>query len=85
MKDRERYIYIMNTSINQGLDYLHKSAIGSHGNLKSSCCLVDARWVLKISGVGHEALRPENNICDDEGNYERYKGKRYCCMVGSIL
>lgn len=38
--------------------YLHDSRIGSHGNLKSSNCLVDSRWVLQISDYGlHEFKR----------------------------
>ena len=32
--------------------YLHSSGLGSHGRLKSTNCLVDSRWVLKITDYG---------------------------------
>ena len=32
--------------------FLHDSPIRSHGNLKTSNCLVNSRWVLKISDFG---------------------------------
>jgi len=36
----------------QGMIFLHDSPIRSHGNLKTSNCLVNSRWVLKISDFG---------------------------------
>ena len=36
----------------QGMIYLHESPIGYHSNLKTANCLVDSRWVLKISDFG---------------------------------
>ena len=37
--------------------YLHSSSIGSHGNLKSSNCLVDSRFICKITDFGLLTLR----------------------------
>ena len=35
----------------QGIQYVHASALGAHGDLRSSKCLVDGRWRLKIGGL----------------------------------
>ena len=32
--------------------FLHSTEIHTHGNLKSSNCLVDSRWVVKICDFG---------------------------------
>jgi len=37
--------------------YLHSTDIKSHGNLKSSNCVIDSRWVLKISDFGLNTFR----------------------------
>ena len=39
-----------------GLNYLHHSDLHLHGNLKSSNCLVDSRFVLRLSGFGPRFL-----------------------------
>lgn len=37
----------------RGLIFLHDTAaVGCHGNLKTSNCLVDSRWVLKLTDFG---------------------------------
>ncbi|XP_068619964.1 atrial natriuretic peptide receptor 1-like [Battus philenor] len=41
----------------RGMHYLHGSDIRSHGALKSSNCVVDSRFVLKITDFGLHALR----------------------------
>ncbi|CAD5125101.1 DgyrCDS13346 [Dimorphilus gyrociliatus] len=35
-----------------GLNYIHSSAIGVHGHLSTGHCLIDSRWILKISSFG---------------------------------
>uniref|UniRef100_W5L2B3 Guanylate cyclase n=1 Tax=Astyanax mexicanus TaxID=7994 RepID=W5L2B3_ASTMX len=35
-----------------GMEYLHRSSLKSHGNLKPSTCLVDSRLQVKLSGFG---------------------------------
>ena len=36
----------------RGITYLHDSPLHYHGNLKASNCLVDSRWVVKLSDFG---------------------------------
>ncbi|KAF7654849.1 hypothetical protein LDENG_00064170, partial [Lucifuga dentata] len=35
-----------------GMHFIHKSGLKSHGNLKPSTCLVDSRFQIKLSGFG---------------------------------
>jgi guanylate cyclase len=39
------------------LSFLHQTVIGSHGRLKSSNCLIDSRWILKIADYGLRAFK----------------------------
>lgn len=53
--------------------YIHDSEIKSHGKLKSSNCVVDSRWVLKITDFGlHEFLKGAQ---DDIGEYAFYRSE----------
>lgn len=36
----------------KGMDFIHKSNLKFHGNLKPSTCLVDSRLQIKLSGFG---------------------------------
>lgn len=61
-------------SVFQGMIYLHDSEIKCHGNLKSSNCVVDSRWVLKITDFGlHEFLEGADE--DDEGDFATYRSE----------
>ncbi|CAI4231752.1 unnamed protein product [Auanema sp. JU1783] len=40
-----------------GLEFLHSSPIGCHGRLKSTNCLIDSRWMVRLSSFGLRQLR----------------------------
>ncbi|KAH8271442.1 hypothetical protein KR018_010761, partial [Drosophila ironensis] len=53
----------------RGMQFLHSSDIRSHGNLKSSNCVVDSRFVLKITDFGlHSLRRTRFDLESDGGN-----------------
>ncbi|XP_039232151.1 atrial natriuretic peptide receptor 1 isoform X1 [Drosophila yakuba] len=53
----------------RGMQFLHSSDIRSHGNLKSSNCVVDSRFVLKITDFGlHTLRRTRFDLESDGGN-----------------
>ncbi|XP_069624206.1 atrial natriuretic peptide receptor 1 isoform X3 [Ranitomeya imitator] len=49
--------YSLINDIVKGMLFLHNSVIASHGNLKSSNCVVDSRFVLKITDYGLATFR----------------------------
>ncbi|XP_063296057.1 atrial natriuretic peptide receptor 1 [Pelobates fuscus] len=49
--------YSLTNDIVKGMLFLHNSVIVSHGNLKSSNCVVDGRFVLKITDYGLASFR----------------------------
>ncbi|CAI4228489.1 unnamed protein product [Auanema sp. JU1783] len=49
--------------VTKGLRFLHdKSKIGYHGNLKSTNCIVDAYWRVKLSSFGMERIRVDEPL-----------------------
>lgn len=66
------------------MSYLHSSEIRSHGNLKSTNCVVDGRFVLKITDFGLHALRtPDPDV--EEGSYAYYRSKKRLRMNSIFL
>ncbi|XP_029022598.1 atrial natriuretic peptide receptor 1 [Betta splendens] len=63
--------YSLINDIVKGMAFLHNSVIVSHGNLKSSNCVVDSRFVLKITDYGLESLRTSSCPEDTHAFYAR--------------
>ncbi|XP_066273633.1 atrial natriuretic peptide receptor 1-like [Branchiostoma lanceolatum] len=66
--------YSLMHDITKGMAYIHDSEIHSHGSLKSSNCVVDSRFVLKVTDFGLHSLREEDSTRDRD-SHAFYAGK----------
>eukprot|EP00057_Strongylocentrotus_purpuratus_P014433 XP_011668907.1 PREDICTED: atrial natriuretic peptide receptor 1 [Strongylocentrotus purpuratus] len=71
----ELFKYSLMYDIVKGMLYLHNSVIQTHGNLKSSNCVVDSRFVLKITDFGLTSFREPDHAFepDEEDSYKYYQ------------
>ncbi|CAJ1063134.1 atrial natriuretic peptide receptor 1-like [Xyrichtys novacula] len=61
--------YSLINDIVKGMVFLHNSVIVSHGKLKSSNCVVDNRFVLKITDYGLSSFRSDSDAGKDAHAY----------------
>lgn len=61
-------LYMLISGITAGMEYLHKSPLKMHGNLKSSNVLIDDSWNIKLSDFGLTTVRniAANSLPKDE-------------------
>ncbi|XP_024887866.1 atrial natriuretic peptide receptor 1 isoform X2 [Temnothorax curvispinosus] len=57
--------------IAKGMSYLHASEVSAHGKLRSCNCLIDGRFVLKISDFGLKTLTTPSDLIIDESYYTK--------------
>ncbi|XP_059142324.1 receptor-type guanylate cyclase gcy-28-like isoform X2 [Physella acuta] len=55
-----------------GLNYLHTSELGVHGRLKTSNCVVDSRWVAKLTDFGLKRFKKGEKPADDTSTDKYY-------------
>ena len=67
-------IMICSSNALQGMSALHASPIHVHGDLRSSKCLIDSRWVCKVSDYGLRLIK-SGQRAKDVGEYAKYKSK----------
>ncbi|PSN36852.1 Guanylate cyclase 32E [Blattella germanica] len=70
------------SDILKGMIYLHDSEILSHGNLRSSNCLVDSRWVLQITDFGLHEFKVAGQ---EEPDHEQKEVRRQLWRAPELL
>ncbi|XP_071097815.1 atrial natriuretic peptide receptor 1-like [Haliotis cracherodii] len=63
-----QFKFSLTIDIVQGMCFLHDSQLHHHGRLKSSCCLIDNRFTVKLADFGLPTLY--NNIAVDRTSQE---------------
>ena len=74
-----QYLHRILHDIVKGMQYLHSTDIRSHGNLKSSNCIIDGRWVLKITDFGLHEFKSKQDTSQNQDQNQYYKS-RYSFM-----
>ena len=59
--------------LTQGLHYIHGTNLGAHGQLRSSTCLIDSRWQIKLTSFGLSYFKSGENTQAEKGDYQIYK------------
>uniref|UniRef100_A0AC35FUX4 Guanylate cyclase n=1 Tax=Panagrolaimus sp. PS1159 TaxID=55785 RepID=A0AC35FUX4_9BILA len=59
----------------KGMYFLHNSEIRSHGKLKTSNCVVDSRFVLKVTDFGLAELHAMEDTTEDVDTHSFYRKK----------
>ncbi|XP_067655650.1 atrial natriuretic peptide receptor 1-like [Haliotis asinina] len=66
MKLDSMFQFSIAIDICSGLEYLHMSSLKYHGNLTSSNCLIDSRWVCKLTDFGLRPIRKGEKDTSDQ-------------------
>ncbi|XP_050066957.1 atrial natriuretic peptide receptor 1 isoform X3 [Aphis gossypii] len=69
----------------KGMCYLHNSELRSHGGLKSSNCVVDSRFVLKIADFGLRSLRNNHTNESNSGSDSYAYWKEFLWTAPELL
>ncbi|KAL4225191.1 hypothetical protein ACF0H5_015882 [Mactra antiquata] len=64
----QMFMFALSHDVAKGLEYIHKSPIHYHGNLKSSNCVVDSRWTCKLTDLGVPKLRDMERVASQQAN-----------------
>lgn len=69
----------------KGMAYLHNSSIIAHGKLRSCNCLIDGRFVLKISDYGLQTLTTPSDLIKDQSYFNSKCSKLHPCSKKNHL
>lgn len=68
--------YSLINDIVKGLSYLHNGEMGTHGRLRSSNCLVDSHFVVKLTDFGLPTFRVAESLsCAEEKDMKKFLWK----------